>query len=96
MARTGRDLARDLGFPEPRRLIRKGGTKPVKLGDRDPGDDFFFTRFLLRPTRAVFSENDQRAASQIGKRGLTQPFRDLGQGRTGQCCYGLQKRPLPV
>jgi hypothetical protein len=63
--------AGELGFPEPGCLIRKGGAKRVKLSDGDPGNDFFLTRLLLRPPRAILGEDDQSAAVPVGERGIT-------------------------
>ena len=83
----------ELGFSEPGSLIGKGGAKRAKFDDGDPGDDVFIACLLLRPPRAVFGEDDQRAASQTGKHGLPQRFRYLGQGSVGQFRHSQQKWP---
>ena len=74
----------ELGFPLPGGLIRKRRANVVELGDGDPRNDRFRAGFLLRPASAVFGEDDQCGASDVGQRRCPKAFGDLGQRCSGE------------
>jgi len=63
----------------------------VEFGDGYAADDRLVAGLLLRPARAVLSEDDQRGTAQVGECGFPQPPGNGGQRRGGHGGDGFEQ-----